>query len=182
MYTTINEFLFPVFLFAVYFCAVSLLIYHPQSLSIVKSESPETSSPSYSTNDVDNSPHIEQLIAESEEVSFIVENEDISSEPAIPEVQKGDILDSEPDNSLYIQTETIIDNLNKRQIRKLCNPLGIQQKCGEVEKSLTFIKAEIRGFFKSDPEKVIVVIREKLPELIRVSDEQASEIAKVIAS
>jgi hypothetical protein len=107
---------------------------------------------------------VRQLIVESEEVSFVP-----------------DISDFEQDDHLYIQTETIINNLNKRQSRKLCQPLGIQQKCGQAEKSLTFIKAEIRDLFTSHPEKVIGVIREKLPELIGVSA-QASEITGAIAS
>ena len=84
-------------------------------------------------------------------------------------------------NPLYAQAEEIISYLNKRQSRQMCKPLGIQQKCGGVEKTLTFIKAEIRSLFKDDPERVIAVIEKKLPELICPSPE-ASESDERIAS
>jgi hypothetical protein len=64
-----------------------------------------------------------------------------------------------------------IKNLNKRQSRQLCKPLGIQQKCGNVEKSLIFIKAEIRSLFKDDPERVIAVIQEKFSDLISTANQ-----------
>ncbi|MGH2413462.1 MAG: hypothetical protein ACRDEA_07190, partial [Microcystaceae cyanobacterium] len=91
------------------------------------------------------------------------------------------MIEAKLQNDLHNQIETIINNLNKRQSRKLCKPLGIQQKCGKVEKSLTFIKAEIRSLFKDDPKKVSAAIQEKLPELICVSP-QASESDERIAS
>ena len=172
MNATINDFLFPVFLFAVYFCAVSNLMYHPQNLTTTYREVSGTVSQSNSITSVDDFPLNQPLTTESiEEDSLIVESESLSFEPDIPEVQQEEITDSEQQNNIYIQTETIINNLNKRQSRQLCKPLGIQQKHGKVEKTLTFIKAEIRSLFKDEPERVITTIKEKLPELIFIPPE-----------
>jgi hypothetical protein len=182
MDATINEFLFPVFLFAVYFCAVSTLMYHPQNLKTIYREIPETSSQSNSIIPVDEFPLNQPLTTESiEESSLVVASESLSFEPDIPEIKQEEITDSEQQNNLHLQTETIINNLNKRQSRQLCKPLGIQQKCGKVDKSLTFIKAEIRSLFKDESERVIATIQEKLPELIFIPPE-TSLIADKITS
>ena len=178
MNATINEFLFPVFLFAVYFCAASTLMYHPQNLTTIPREMPETSSQSNSITPVDDFLLNQPLMTEStEEGSLIIENESISFELDIPEIKQEEIPKYEPQNNLHLQTEIIINNLNKRQSRQICRPLGIQQKCGKVEKSLTFIKAEIRSVFKENPERVITVIQEKLPELISTPSEKLERIA-----
>ena len=182
MNATINEFLFPVFLFAVYFCAASTLMYHPQNLTTIPREMPETSSQSNSITPVDDFPLNQPLTTESiEEDSLIVESESLSFEPDIPEVQQEEITDSEQQNNIYIQTETIINNLNKRQSRQICKPLGIQQKSGKIDKSLTLIKAELHSLFQENPDKVISIIQEKLPELISTSS-KAFSIDERIAS
>jgi hypothetical protein len=168
MYASINEFLFPIFLFAVYFCGVSILIYNPEKPSKYQQESPDYFPTSNPTEEDEDRSLMEPLIPElkSEEIPPVEEEVSISSEPTTPEVDVDDFPDSEVENPLYIQTETIINNLNKRQSRKICQPLGIKQKCGKAEKSLLSIRTEIESLFKHDPEKVISVIQEKLPELI----------------
>jgi hypothetical protein len=182
MNATINEVLLPVFLFAVYFCAVSNLMYHPQNLTTTYREIPETASQSNSITPVDKFPLNQPLTTEPiEEYSLIVESESLSFELDIPEVQQEKITDSEQQNNLHLQTETIINNLNKRQSRQICKPLGIHQKSGKIDKSLTLIKAEIRSLFKDEPERVIATIQEKLPELIFIPHE-TSLIADKIAS
>jgi hypothetical protein len=40
-----------------------------------------------------------------------------------------------------------------------------------VEKSLIFIKAEIRSVFKDDPERVMAVIQEKFSDLISTTNQ-----------
>jgi Flp pilus assembly protein TadG len=88
MNATINEFLFPVFLFAVYFCAVSTLMYHPQNLTTTYREVSRTVSQSNSITPVDEFPINQPLTTEPiEEDSLIVESESLSFEPDIPEVQ-----------------------------------------------------------------------------------------------
>jgi 4-amino-4-deoxy-L-arabinose transferase-like glycosyltransferase len=182
MNATINEFLLLVLLFAVYFCAASTLMYHPQNLTTTYREVSETASQSNSITPVDEFPLNQPLTTEPiEEYSLIVENENLSFEPDIPEIKQEKITDSGQQNNLHIQTETIINNLNKRQSRQLCKSLGIQQKHGKVEKILTFIKAEIRSIFKDEPERVIATIQERLPELIFIPPE-TSVITDKIAS
>ena len=164
MNATINEVLLPVFLFAIYFCAVSTLMYHPQNLTTTYREVSGTVSQSNSITPVDEFHLNQPLTTEStEKSSLIVESESLSFEPDISEVQQEEITDSGQQNNIYIQTETIINNLNKCQSRQLCKPLGIQQKCGKVEKTLTFIKAEIRSLFKDEPERVIATIAGEVP-------------------
>ncbi|ACK72229.1 hypothetical protein PCC7424_3849 [Gloeothece citriformis PCC 7424] len=178
MYATINEFLFPIFLFTVYLCVMSNLIYRPQKSLAIQPELPTSSFQLDYTNTVDDLSFTEQLIpqTESEEISLIKENENISFKSVNPEKLQENIPDSKLDNSLIIQTEILIDKLNKRQSRKLCKPLGIRQKSGKVEKPLTSIKAEIHSLLKDEPHHVITVITEQLPELISLPN-KASSIA-----
>jgi len=62
----------------------------------------------------------------------------------------------------------VIDKLGKREARRLCSPLGIQQKCNGVELTTELMVASIRREFKTNPERVIEVICERLPELLSV--------------
>ncbi|MGK7876660.1 MAG: hypothetical protein AB4426_26220 [Xenococcaceae cyanobacterium] len=81
-----------------------------------------------------------------------------------------------PNTDLHTQAAAILESLNKRSSRRLCKPLGIQQKRNGIEKSLELIKAEIRRQFKESPERVINVIRDHLPELLpqSFSEQEAS--------
>jgi hypothetical protein len=175
MSATLNDILFPVFLFVVYFCGVSLFIYNPENPSIAEpTENTEPVLASIPTNEKLETPLAQPIIQEPEPESlpaFDEEKRSLPLEPTIPTVQPESfpdlaIPDAEPENPLYIQIETIITNLSKRQSRKICQPLGIQQKSGQTEKSLTSIKTEINKLFHDNPEKVITVTQEKLPELI----------------
>jgi hypothetical protein len=64
------------------------------------------------------------------------------------------------------QASQAIDRLSKRQARKLCSPLGIPQKTNGVELTLDLMKASIRRQFKDNPQQVIGIIRDRLPELL----------------
>ena len=155
MLATLNDFLLPVFLFVVYFCAASVMLCPSKK------------------------PHLSR---EERVVSETIINREIkdSSPTARLNLSERAMITGQSPYILYVQADQLISNLNKRQSRKLCKPLGIQQKCGKVEKSLTFIKAEIRSLFKDEPERVIAAIQEKLPELIcypRQASEQAAKIA-----
>ena len=134
-------------------------MYHPQNLKTIDREIPETWSQSNSITPLDEFPLNQPLTTESiEDYSLIVKNKSLSFKPDISEIKQEEITDSEQQNNLHLEAEQIISNLNKRQSRQLCKPLGIQQKCGKVDQSLTFIKAEIRSLFKDEPERVIVTI------------------------
>ncbi len=155
MLATINDLLFPVFLFAVYFCAASVIVY--------------TSKQQHQGT--------QEIVVSKPKASLEVEVTANNSSQKIRQKSPGEFA---LPNDLHAQADQIISHLNKRQSRKICKPLGIQQKCGKVEKSLTFIKAEIHTLFKDEPERVIAAIKEKLPELIcypRQASEQAAKIA-----
>jgi len=124
-------------------------MYHPQNLKTIDREIPETWSQSNSITPLDEFPLNQPLTTESiEDYSLIVKNKSLSFKPDISEIKQEEITDSEQQNNLHLEAEQIISNLNKRQSRQLCKPLGIQQKCGKVDKSLTLIKAEIPSLFK----------------------------------
>jgi len=174
MVTSINEFLFPVFLFIAYLCTVSFFVHHSPKLTSLDLEVSKITT---------DAPYLEeQSVTElTKAVSPIIDHEKLAIERIISDVKEKEMTSFHQSNDLYIQTERIINNLSKRQSRKICKPLGIQQKCGKIEKSLTFIKAEVRSLFKEDPERVIAVIQEKLPELISMVD-QSPYIDEKIAS
>jgi ribosomal protein S13 len=71
---------------------------------------------------------------------------------------------SNPQPSLYAQALAAIDGLGKREARKLCSPLSIQQKRNGVELSTELMIASIKREFKTDPERVIEAIRDRLPD------------------
>jgi len=64
--------------------------------------------------------------------------------------------------SLHHEIKEIIENLNFRELRQLCRPLGIQQKRNGVAKSKQLILAEIRRICKERPDEVLVLITSKL--------------------
>lgn len=63
---------------------------------------------------------------------------------------------------LYTEAVAVIDSLNKVSARKLCKPLGIQQKRNGVELTKELMVASIKRVLKTNPELVISTISEKL--------------------
>lgn len=166
MVSTINGFLFPVLLFIGYYCTISIAIYHQQEQSKVTAVNSKMFPNIQVIFDEDEALIDDNLMTKSTEEGFPVVEKSHPVEQAVPKVKQNKIPKSEHQNPLNMQAETVIKSLNKRQSRQLCKLLGIQQKCGKVEKSLIFIKAEIWSLFKDNPNQVIAVIQEKLPELI----------------
>ncbi len=165
MNTLISDVVLPVFLFFVYFCAFSLFIYKPE---IPTKEETLSSSDEQSSVNLENVGGQPQE-SETETMLKVEQDEEVPAELPIVNEQPDEIIESEPDvgeDRLYIETETIINKLNKRQTRKICQPLGIKQKSGKSEKSLMSIKTEIEQHFKEEPLRVIGVIRLRLPELL----------------
>jgi hypothetical protein len=71
-----------------------------------------------------------------------------------------------PQSSLEAIALAALDNLGKREARKLMGGLKLQQKRNGVELSTELMIASIRREFKVSPERVIEVIRSRLPELL----------------
>ena len=140
---TINQLLFPLFLFLLYVCVISLILY--------KGEPSSSQATPLRMNRANSGEFNQKPLAE-EETST-----DIS-----PSSSQQQLLLSQR-TELIAQVETIIEQLTKRVARSLCRPLSIQQKTNGIEKSLDLMKAAIRREFKKDPDKTIAVIRARFP-------------------
>ena len=168
---TINHILLPPFLFIFYFCVICFLHYNVNTTA-------QSELPIIQTQPEQENFSIAQAFSEEFDPEPEQDEEfDLEPEPdtgtQITPFSREEPQQSQPQISkqLYDQIAAIIENLTKRQSRKLCSPvvkggLGIQQKRQGVEKSLEFIKAEIKAKFKTNPEPVIAVIRNRLPELL----------------
>jgi hypothetical protein len=183
MLSTLNALLLPFFLFAVYFCAACLIIYPSNPQRQGSQEQPLTASELNLTLEVTANSFTQEVSEEERTALPSPENSENSSKEAeFSQVQEPEATETQRSPQLQAQAETILNNLNKRQSRQLCKPLGIQQKCGKVEKSLTFIKAEIRGLFKQEPARVIAVLEEKFPELRVPLPEVKTQMASTLPS
>ena len=165
-----QDVLFATVLFVAYFSFVCCLLSERTSvegLSSAKPQSEEVASSALVEN-----PWDDQAITIAKALSAEVDPEqelsnstpDIRVEGAQPDISAGAL--------------EVIDKLGKREARRLCSPLGIQQKCNGVELTTELMVASIRREFKTNPERVIEVICERLPELLsvprRVAQKQAS--------
>ncbi len=188
---TINQILLPPFLFGVYlwiFCIIFKdLLNISQSrtqptttVSRTKESFPSTKEEdslaiedsSTSTKEKDFPTIKDPWISSQEKDSQVTKNTSIASTQISPDDPTDKATNQESqvatktideNNSFFV---TLIDTLNKRQLRKLCKPLGIQQKSNGVEKTAVFLKAEVKNRFKATPSKVIEVMVERLPELL----------------
>ncbi|MEG3437512.1 hypothetical protein V0288_10310 [Pannus brasiliensis CCIBt3594] len=151
MFTTINESLFPIFLFLLYFCAISVTLTRRSSASEASGSMRET--PSAPDSEIEmNAPTIDREI-----------------EP----VPDGESQGFDREDSDLLPTEILIDKLTKRSCRKICKPLGIRQTRGKTEKPLTSVKAEIRELLRENPARVRSVIEANLPELLPAPDRKS---------
>ncbi len=196
---TINQILLPPFLFGVYLCIFCIIFKdlltisesRLQTLTTVsrtKESAPSTKeedslaieNSSTSTKEKDFPTIKDPWISSQEKDSQVTKNTSIASTQISPD----DPTDKPTNQESQVATKTIdennsffatlIDTLNKRQLRKLCKPLEIQQKSNGVEKTAVFLKAEVKNRFKTNPSKVIEVMVERLPELL---PEKIEEVA-----
>ncbi len=86
-------------------------------------------------------------------------------------------LVSSPQSSLEAIALAALDNLGKREARKLMGGLKLQQKRNGVELSTELMIASIRREFKVSPERVIEVIRSRLPELLPNATAREEQLA-----
>jgi hypothetical protein len=71
-----------------------------------------------------------------------------------------------PQPELCVQALAVIDNLGKRETRKIMGALKLQQKRHGVELSTELMVTSIKREFKASPDRVIEAIRDRLPELL----------------
>ena len=167
---TLNEILLPPFLFFVTFCFLCCQLSRLGATVTIQPETKPVAIPQPEA--------IEeiQVQTEQEPVPVTVPTVEeltcaIWAAPVVePQTAQETDLKPEPGASqqskLHAPVLAVIDNLGKREARKVMGGLKLQQKRNGVELSTELMVASIRREFKVDPERVIEVIRERLPELL----------------
>jgi hypothetical protein len=180
---TLNEILLPPFLFLVVFCF--LCCHLPRSRYSTATIEPEAETSAIAIPQQKTST-IEEILLEQEPSpatsSYVEEpaasrpqpdttavedlREDVLVEKDAPETVASAEPISSQQTELEAQALAVIDNLGKREARKLMGGLRLQQKRNGVELSTELMVASIRREFKADPERVIEVMTERLPKLL----------------
>jgi hypothetical protein len=163
---TINDTLFPVVLFVIYFCFISVVRYNLKEKANVSTEkevsktSQEQSKP-FTYKDAFSAEFDPDTVAEiAPEIMASVELESVFKVEALisPEMTDDNINDPTNSPSNQQSIPEIIDSLGKRDIRKLCAPLGIQQKTNGTELTTELMKALVKRKLKENPQIVVEVI------------------------
>jgi hypothetical protein len=87
----------------------------------------------------------------------------------------GEVTNSEPIDepiTTHLNHQSIpeiIDSLGKRDIRKLCSPLGIQQKTNGTELTTELMKALVKRKFKENPQMVVEIMSDRFSSLMSTS-------------
>lgn len=150
---------FATLLFCVYFVAACLFIYDPSKAMNRRQSIPVAPGQLDLFNDVEPQ-NISQDLWESQTPT----SEEPFPSSLIPCRACEADLQNAANYPLYAQALHVIDNLGKREARKVMGGLKLQQKRNGVELSTELMVASIKREFKASPESVIEVIRDRLPE------------------
>jgi hypothetical protein len=191
---TINSILLPPFLFFVTFCFLCCQLPRhsqlPRNSHITDTIEPKAQEEAIATPQLFDEPYsVEEVLSEQEPA--VEELAIASAQPDTPmtedlenvavEADAGDevtaLLVSSPQSSLEAIALAALDNLGKREARKLMGGLKLQQKRNGVELSTELMIASIRREFKASPERVIEVIRSRLPELLSNATAREEQLA-----
>lgn len=175
---TINEIMIPPFLFLVVFCFLCCQLKRPHYATAT--QQPEAEIKPVAFPQPQDSPEaVEEIILEQEPTVEEPATEDLEDVPV--KTDAGESVTTEliqnPQPELYIQVLAAIDELGKREGRKVMGGLKLQQKRNGVELSTELMVASIRREFKANPDRVIEVIRERLPELLSDATAQPNQLA-----
>lgn len=185
---TINSILFPLFLFLVTFCFLCCQL--PRHSHINSTIEPKAQEEAIATPQQEDEPESgEEILSEQEPA--VEELAIPSAQPDTPvtedlenvpvEADAGESVTalsvSFPQSSLEAIALAALDNLGKREARKLMGGLKLQQKRNGVELSTELMIASIRREFKVSPERVIEVINERLPELLTNATAREEQLA-----
>jgi hypothetical protein len=177
---TINEILLPPFLFLVVFCFLCCQLKRPHY--VTATQQPEAEIKPVAFPQPQGSPEaVEEIQIEQEPTIEEAATEDLEDVPVKTDV--GESVTTEPiprpQPELYIQVLAALDELGKREARKVMGGLKLQQKRNGVELSTELMIASIRREFKADPDLVIAVIQERLPELLLSVTNQPEQLASL---
>jgi hypothetical protein len=195
---TINDNLLPVVLFVIYFVFVSVLQYNLKDKANVttnkKASKKSLVSPKpFTHKDAFSKAFDPDPIAEiTEEIVTSVESDTMGNriedrteeivaavEPEMTQKivteRVGEVTNSEPIDepiTTHLNHQSIpeiIDRLGKRDIRKLCSPLGIQQKTNGTELTTELMKALVKRKFKENPQMVVEIMSDRFSSLMSTS-------------
>lgn len=170
---TVNEILLPPFLFLVVFCflccqlprqSYTTAIQEPETEAVV---TPPTQTETVEEVEVEQESAVEEHVLDQPQPdtpALYLENVP-ALEEALETVTVTEPVSS-PQPELYAQALAALDNLGKREARKLMGGLKLQQKRNGVELSTELMVASIKREFKVEPDRVIEAIRLRLPELL----------------
>jgi len=185
---TINSILLPPFLFFVTFCFLCCQL--PRKSHINSTIQPKAQEEAIATPPPFDEPCSgEEILSEQEPA--VEESAIASAQPDTPVTEdlenvpvEADAVESvlavsvsSPQSSLEAIALAALDNLGKREARKLMGGLKLQQKRNGVELSTELMIASIRREFKVSPERVIEVIRSRLPELLPNATAREEQLA-----
>jgi hypothetical protein len=171
---TVNEILLPPFLFLVVFCFLccqlprqnyTTAIQQPETEVVA---TPPTQSETVKEVEVEQKSALEEhVLSQPQPDTPAIEN--LENVPVETEAEET-VTSVEPVSSqqpeLEAQALAVIDNLGKREARKIMGALKLQQKRNGVELSTELMVASIKREFKVEPDRVIEAIRLRLPELL----------------
>jgi phosphohistidine swiveling domain-containing protein len=171
---TLNEILLPPFLFIVTFCflccqlrsaSYTIAIQQPETEAVA---TPQTQTETVEEVEAEQESAVEEHVLDQPQpdtpVVETLENvpAEIEAEETVTSVSAVNSLQPE----LCTQVLAVIDNLGKREARKIMGALKLQQKRNGVELSTELMVASIKREFKASPDRVIEAIRDRLPELL----------------
>jgi len=177
---TINDTLLPIVLFAIYFIFASVVRYNLKNKANVFTDKEVTkTSESLCEEQSKSFTYKEAFSAQFDPAPFGAIAEEI-------------VATLQPENIVSVATQTtknqavnsqttisensgsmleIIDSLGKRELRKLCSPLGIKQKTNGTELTTEFMKVIIKRKFDENPVQVVEVMSDRLPQLLPIFPE-----------
>lgn len=166
---TINEIFLPAFLFAVVFCFLYCQLPRPCALISIDTTTVVETDEAISTLE-----ESVEALAPAHEPAHEVENVPVINNPVAVVLEPVQAPPTVTPSS-YEQALTVINGLTKVQLRKLCKPLGIQQKRNGVELTKDLMAATIKKVLKSNEQLVISTIAQKLDIEIAVAKEESIE-------
>ena len=186
----LNEILLPPFIFLETFCFLCCQVAEPitalEPITDLETYSGDSSSPTILDKGSETvTETVTEAVAEcdkfcdeSEEIIAVTESpqiphEEILGETEIPQIEESVVLEE----SMFSNSEEVekiaatLDNMTKRQARKLMGGLGLQLKRNGVELSTEQKIANIKREFKTNHQTFVQIVHERLPEIINTQED-----------
>lgn len=164
--TILNTLLLPPFLFLLYF-SIGALLLNAMRENAPSDQQPEHFMKQYADAFADDPPfEIDEIPTNHSKQEPPVENTPsetlITNTPS--SLQQEEMVLDTPKS--YDLLTNFIKKLKQPQLRKLCRPLGIQQKRNGVWLSTDLMRAEVQRNLKQNPTKVWQACQERIPKCV----------------